>query len=67
MTAPVESYRGAVLRRCDIRDSPLWAAADRHSLWGRVVTDPREIETIRLRVAWYAQPWWRRIWRGPRG
>lgn len=44
--------------RYDIRDSPLWVPG--HSLYGRVVTDPREITLIGRRVRWYARPWWRR-------
>jgi hypothetical protein len=34
----------------DLTQSPLWAYADRHSLWGRIVTDPREVAAIRARV-----------------
>ncbi|HVL85055.1 MAG TPA: hypothetical protein VM367_12325 [Pseudonocardia sp.] len=51
--------------RHDIRDSPLWVAG--HSLSGRVVTDPREIRQVGLRVRWYAQPWWTRWRRCPHG
>ncbi|HWG98709.1 MAG TPA: hypothetical protein VNV66_05170 [Pilimelia sp.] len=47
--------------RHDIRDSPLWVAG--HSLSGRVVTDPREIRQVGLRVRWYAQPWRARMFR----
>ena len=47
--------------RHDIRDSPLWVAG--HSLSGRVVTDPREIRQVELRVRWYARPWWARVFR----
>jgi hypothetical protein len=55
-------YRRRLPRRYDIHDSPLWTGG--HSLWGRIVTDPREVALIAARVAWYARPWWRRTTRG---
>lgn len=39
--------------RYRLQDSPLCACASKHSLWGRIVTDPREIEAIRARIARY--------------
>ena len=38
-----------------LADSPLWACADEHSLWGRIVTDPREIDAIRARIAYHGR------------
>lgn len=38
-----------------LADSPLWACADEHALWGRVVSDPREIEAIAARVRYYSR------------
>lgn len=32
---------------------------------GELVTDPREMEAIALRVEFYGQPWWLRIGREP--
>lgn len=45
------------VRRYDIHDSPLWPDGGEHSLWGRVVEDPREIREIRARV--HRRRWWR--------
>lgn len=36
-------------RRYTLHDSPLWTGE--HSLWGRIVTDPREVALIHARVA----------------
>lgn len=49
---------GGLARVYDLHDSPLWACADRHSLWGRIVTDPREVEAIRARVLRYGRWRW---------
>lgn len=45
--APVAPY--------ELHDSPLWACAAEHSLWGRVVTDPREVDAIRARVTYWSR------------
>jgi hypothetical protein len=51
----------AAPRRYTPQDSPLWACADEHHLWGRIVTDPVEVEQIRARRLRRRWPWgwWR--------
>ena len=38
----------STLARYTLHDSPLWTGE--HSLWGRIVTDPREVAAIAARV-----------------
>ena len=51
-TAPAPLPTAAPAAPYELADSPLWACAGEHSLWGRVVTDPREIDAIRARIAY---------------
>jgi hypothetical protein len=44
------------LARYDLGDSPLWQTAEQHSMWGRLVVDPDEVEQIRRRVEFYRRP-----------
>ena len=40
----------AIPSRYELADSPLRAGAERHSLWGRIVTDAGELAVIRARI-----------------
>lgn len=52
---PVPAPPAAPVAPYGLHESPLWACADEHSLWGRLVTDPGEIAAIGARVERYSR------------
>ena len=55
MSAVERAAPAAPVQPHDLADSPLWACADEHSLWGRVVDNPAEVEAIAARVRYYSR------------